>query len=174
MSVIGLVTAAYALILAWELFGLRLSQASPPPPPLDDGKPVRGRRGTRRSVHRLFAIVLYVAASLAGALVWNANTADPSLVFGALMLVSLGIGWWLKSWAAVLLALLPALVAWPFGYTDQSGDPGHEEAGPIAMWQLIFGLAYAIALVAGLGVRRLSEGRRRHHLRGAGDASTGA
>lgn len=87
--------------------------------------------------------------------IWiNAN--DQSWWWGEVPLLAacLLVGWGMRSWAAVPLALVPVFLAIPFGYPN---DYVGEDPLPIWRVELIFSAIYGLLIVAGMAARRINE-----------------
>jgi hypothetical protein len=104
---------------------------------------------------RSIAVALYFAL----ALVWVYWILDRQLFFGSdaagvvalalVVIAHLALGWVVKRWWAVLLPILPVLLAAPLGY------PSANRGEPLPLWlALLFWAPAEVALVAaGIGVQ---------------------
>jgi len=119
---------------------------------------------------RLERFVIGALAYLAVSGVWVYGVLDTGVLDGrealgwsAIAVVAMAhvaFGFAIREWAALLLPIAVVFLAIPAGYPESDFEPP-----PIWMWQTFLVVIQVPLIAAGLGLRALTDGRRRARVR---------
>lgn len=113
---------------------------------------------------QLLLVGLYVAALIAGVLLFNADAENNWTAFAIWAVASVMVGWGLARWSAALLPSLSIPIAVPFGYADEYLGSD----APYVWWfAVVAGVAAAALILAATGARKLYNRRRASVANGA-------